>query len=73
MKRTAIAALVVLSLGGCVGSQMLDVRNPTTGEFARCEVPANASRVPGSQGLFRITSSRACPTNLAAAGWEVVQ
>ncbi|MCR0983377.1 hypothetical protein [Roseomonas populi] len=65
--RAALLSLLALTAAGCGGVEMIDVHNTATGQFARCEVPAGDSSL--SAALLRNGSSRACPAELAEAGW----
>lgn len=65
--RSALLALLALTAAGCGGVEMIDVHHTATGTFARCEVPAEDASL--SPALLRNGSARACPADLAEAGW----
>ena len=73
MKHLAIPVLFALTLGGCAETKMIAVVNPATGQFARCEMATDAAGKSYSSAVLRASSARACPNDLAAAGWIEVR
>lgn len=71
LRMKCIPALVVfvLSLGGCAEIRAVAVVSPATGKYAVCDGTVDASGAVQGASLLQIPTSRACPRDLAGAGW----
>jgi hypothetical protein len=61
--------LAALTLAGCVQSEMIILKNPTTGEIVRCEKNSGASFFPIAQTMMDNSAARSCAAGYQAAGW----
>jgi hypothetical protein len=65
-----VAVLCLLSLGGCVQSEMVIMKNPATGEVIRCERNSGPSLFPIAQTMMDNTAARSCAEGYQRAGWQ---
>jgi hypothetical protein len=62
--------LAALTLAGRVQSEMIILKNPTTGEIVRCEKNSGASFFPIAQTMMDNSAARSCAAGYQAAGWQ---
>ena len=63
------ATLVVLTLAGCVQSEMIVLRNPQTGDVKECRTNSGASFFPIAQTMIDNSSTRSCAEGYQRAGF----
>jgi hypothetical protein len=69
VKLIGIAAIAA-SLGGCVPSDFIVMKNPTTGELRECKTNSGSSLFPIVQTLMDKSSTHSCAAGYQAAGWQ---
>lgn len=62
--------IVALFLTGCVQSEFIVMKNPTTGEVIPCHANSGASNFPIAQGMMDNSATRSCAAGYQAAGWQ---
>jgi hypothetical protein len=71
LKHASVLALgALVSLAGCVPSEVIVMRHPATGEITRCEKNSGASFFPIAQTMMDNSAARSCATGYQAAGWQ---
>jgi hypothetical protein len=64
--------LGALLLTGCVHSEAIVLKNPTTGEIALCHTDSGTTPFPIAQALIDNSATRDCAAGYQASGWQRV-
>jgi hypothetical protein len=71
LKHASVVVLgALVSLAGCVQSDVIVMKNPATGEITRCEKNSGASFFPIAQTMMDNSAARNCASGYQAAGWQ---
>jgi hypothetical protein len=72
MKQPFAIALAIFSLGltGCVQSEDIVLKNPSTGEIHECKTNSGPSFFPIAQTMIDNSSARSCAEGYQKAGWQ---
>ncbi len=65
-----IVFLAALLLTGCVPSEFIVMREPTTGQIVQCHTGSGSSFFPISQTMMDNSASQSCARGYQAAGWQ---
>ena len=64
--------LIALTLTGCVHSEAIVLKNPTTGEIVLCHTDSGTTPFPIAQALIDNSATRDCASGYQSAGWQRV-
>jgi hypothetical protein len=67
--RFSLLAVLGAALSGCVQSEMIVLKNPTTGEIKECSKNSGSSFFPIAQTMIDNSAARNCATGYQAAGF----
>jgi hypothetical protein len=69
MVRISIAAVILASLGGCVPSEVIVLKNPANGEIKECSKNSGSSLFPIAQPMLDNSAARSCAAGYQTAGF----
>lgn len=67
--RRIVGVVLLSALAGCAQSEMIVLKNPTTGEIKECSKNSGSSLFPIAQTLIDNSSARSCAVGYEAAGF----
>jgi hypothetical protein len=67
--RLSLFGVIVAALAGCAQSELIVLKNPTTGEIKECSKNSGASFFPIAQTMMDNTAARSCAAGYQAAGF----
>jgi hypothetical protein len=70
MRKIIFGAAMLAALSGCVPSEVIVLKNPTSGEIVRCEKNSGASFFPIAQTMMDNSAARNCAAGYQAAGFQ---
>ena len=62
--------LTALLLCGCVQSDFIVMKEPTTGQIVQCHTDSGASLFPIAQTMMDNSAAQSCARGYQAAGWQ---